>query len=449
MHPRREDRDFVTSGFLNSDLDLLREQFATLKRYSKLPLHTGKASLTADQDISPLHADVLVPAEDTCLILLQGQIETIPYLNMGQALTVAGESPDGPFKLSCPQFRSNGISKLGSKPGWAVISPTNTPMVITYEPPRPVTSVNAIINNFDFVIRDTSSTTPATTNNPEQTTLRVEASGRIVDFAHRTDREQLHLLTEAEILSSAAFSTFSFSAWDGARDADLTEFALNIASLCTYAVGQQTGIPVLSFLDKDGHVVKRVIRNPVESKFRPGGILNDSRVPDGISRLFRQCFDEHVRMRNSSLPWKKLASYCANIEDPPYLEQKFATLMIALEFFIKNCLIEAGHLSSDQAKKMQLPDLIGKARKMLGWDIQKHYSARKFIFTLRNAVMHGGELPTKDSVEFRQTFDKWKLFLYRRVLIRLGYDGPVSSPQNGWASLSAVNDFSEEHNTFA
>ena len=62
--------------------------------------------------------------------------------------------------------------------------------------------------------------------------------------------------------------------------------------------------------------------------------------------------------------------------------------------------------------------------------------------------MHGGELPTKNSAELRLLFDKWRLFLFRRVLIRLGYAGTVVSPHKGWASSSDVGNFSEEHNSF-
>ena len=62
--------------------------------------------------------------------------------------------------------------------------------------------------------------------------------------------------------------------------------------------------------------------------------------------------------------------------------------------------------------------------------------------------MHGGELPTKDSTEFRLLFDKWRLFLFRRVLMRLGYAGKVVSPHKGWRSSSDVADFSEERNSF-
>jgi hypothetical protein len=62
--------------------------------------------------------------------------------------------------------------------------------------------------------------------------------------------------------------------------------------------------------------------------------------------------------------------------------------------------------------------------------------------------MHGGELPTRDSTEFRLLWDKWRLFLFRRVLMRLGYHGKVVSPHKGWRSSSDVADFSEEQNSF-
>lgn len=67
---------------------------------------------------------------------------------------------------------------------------------------------------------------------------------------------------------------------------------------------------------------------------------------------------------------------------------------------------------------------------------------------MRNAVVHGSAPPTADSAELRLLFDKWKLFLFRRVLIRLGYAGKVTSPHKGWALTSDVGDFSEEHNDF-
>ena len=64
------------------------------------------------------------------------------------------------------------------------------------------------------------------------------------------------------------------------------------------------------------------------------------------------------------------------------------------------------------------------------------------------AVIHGTSLPTADNAEFRRLFDKWRLFLFRRVLIRIGYTGKVISPHNGFASTLDVADFAEEHNDF-
>jgi hypothetical protein len=114
---------------------------------------------------------------------------------------------------------------------------------------------------------------------------------------------------------------------------------------------------------------------------------------------------------------------------------------------MRNSLIEAGQ-SEDIVANLDFSDLIGATRKDLGWDVPKHYMAKHTTRVLRNAVMHGDELPTTDTTEFRLLFDKWRLFLFRRVLIRLGYKGKVVPPHKGYASSLDVADFSEEYNTF-
>ena len=65
----------------------------------------------------------------------------------------------------------------------------------------------------------------------------------------------------------------------------------------------------------------------------------------------------------------------------------------------------------------------------------------------RNTMDHGGALPHNVD-QIRADFDKGKLFLLRRLFIKLGFDGEVASPQNGWASSSPVHQFSENHNSF-
>jgi hypothetical protein len=239
---------------------------------------------------------------------------------------------------------------------------------------------------------------------------------------------------------------FSFDACEGSSEDDLTMFAHSIASLCSVVARQHTGIPVLSFLDQEGRVVKRVLGNATESQYRRNYILRCLHAEEGLPRLFLQCFDEHVKMQQSAL-WRRLPWLCAGIEDPPYLEQKCATLMSALELLIRSSLIEDGHFSTEQAQKIMFPSLISAARKKLLWDIPPHYTAGDRYRLLRNAVSHGGHLPGEVK-QVRHDFDKWALFLLRRFLLRLGFDGEVASPYQGFSSRSAVGDFSKEHNSF-
>jgi hypothetical protein len=164
----------------------------------------------------------------------------------------------------------------------------------------------------------------------------------------------------------------------------------------------------------------------------------------GLPQLFRECFDEFARLRDSEL-WQTMPSFCAGVQDPPYLEQKMASVMAAVERLIRNSLIDAGEANVDEFKP--LPELIGAARAALRWDVPKHYTARERYRLNRDAVAHGDDLP-HEATEVRQDFDRWRLFLLRRYLIRLGFTGTVASPSRGWASISRVDDFTEDYNSF-
>ncbi len=403
---------------------------------SELSRHLQRQSGQKEPDLADerFEAVCLVPACGAPLIMLRGPSTRRLGPNFGKMLTMSGVCPEGEFELVCPEYYVRLGSEDDAEPGWALAEPVNEPAVISYGATRPVIKVEAVINNFDFERGDSS--------------LCVDADGKAVDFCRRAHHSQLKQLVAAGVLPTAAFNAFSFDAWDKAADTELMVFAQDVASLCSYAVGQHTGISVLTLSDSDERPVRRILVRPVQSRYRPGGILIQSQVIDGVKKLFQKCFAEHVRMRQSSLPWRRLPIMCACIEDAPYLEHKFAALMMAMEFFLKNVLFEDGHTPAEKVAEKTLESLISTARGFLRWDIPKHYTPKRLFPQLRNAVMHGGELPTVDADELRHTFDKWRLFLQRRVLMRLGYDGRVSSPEQGWASASQVNDFTERHNSF-
>ena len=203
-------------------------------------------------------------------------------------------------------------------------------------------------------------------------------------------------------------------------------------------------VALLELRGADGLPVERIVPQPVGSKFQDSRIIHDIH----LARFFEDAFSTYVKMKDTHTPWRRLAGECGALEDAPYLEQKFASLMMALEYFMRNSLLECGRLAPE-VSKWDFSELVGACRRDLKWVVPRHYTSRDLIRLQRNAVMHGDELKTKDSGEFRLLFDKWRLFLFRRILMRLGYSGKVVSPERGWASLSDVDDFSEEHNSFA
>lgn len=414
--------------------------------HRNLDMHIGRGRVQGVGAEDCLDVQIVYPSHGECLLLLAGQEPHVPNRGLGKELEATGECSDGPFMMRCSEFSVHTRSPFSGKSGWAVASPVNGVMKITYSSTERPTRVSALINNFDFPWGDIVSGDQASRMESER--LTVDADGRPVVFQRCGGYAALKRLVETGVIPCAPLLNFSFETWNGATEDDLSAFAHNIASLCALISQQHTGIPVLSFLDSQGRVVTRLIGNPIESQFRASSVFG-VHVPHGIQTAFRKGFIEHARMQQARLPWRKLWSYCASIEDAPYLEQKFATLMMALEFFMKNSLLEVPESPSvADIEKMNLNKLIGKCRVTLGWDLPGHYTAKDLHRLLRNAVMHGGEMPLKDNADFRRAFDKWRLFLIRRVLMRLGYDGKVLSPIMGWAGSSPVEDFSEAHNSF-
>lgn len=409
----------------------------------KLPIHRGTVAANIQGIAHHFEAQFFIPPQGDCLILINSQsgLSRKDLLTESE-LTIVGNTSEEHFTAYCPELRVKAYSEFKETPAWIVGSPINKPMTIEYGPsPPPISKVDALINGFDFSL-----------GNAEwegSPIIRTMPSGIPVEFRWRKSRTLLRRLLDCEIIHTSALCHLSFEAWEGSSEEEIVKFVHSVASLCIYAVGQYTGVPLITLSDSDGKPVKRIINSPIESKFRQRGALDERYVPNGTLLLFEQCFDEHIRMCASNLPWRKLSSYCAAIEDAPTLEQKFASLMMALEFLLRNSLMEgATNLAAAQVERLTFSELIGAAKKYLGWKVPKHYAAAGLVRLIRNAVMHGGDLPIKDSREFRETFDKWKLFLFRRVLIRLGYRGKVLSPHQKYWSASPVDDFSEEHNSF-
>jgi hypothetical protein len=409
------------------------------KMFERIREESGQAKGECPED--HFEAGFLVPVDGNCVVILGWKDDRRLGKNFGEGMTITGESQDGPFRFICPHYYVKSASASKEQPGWAIAS-INAQAAITYGNPRPVARVAAIINNFDF---EHGNVERVKRNGPGEV-LRVEAAGRVVDFVWREERSQLRRLVDAGVIGTASFVEFSFDSWSGATLEELTDFAQRISTFCQYVACQHTGIPVLSFVDSADNVVQRTIGAVIQSKFREKHALRFLHFNNGLPQLFRQCFAEHCKMQESEL-WQRMPALFAAVEDPPYLEQKYATLMMAVELLIRSSLIEEGHVSVANANSKYLPELISLARGTLLWDIPRHYTRKERYRNTRNAVAHGNSLP-HDIGQIRGDFDKWKLFLLRRMFIRLGFEGEVSSPKAGYASSSPVNEFSEEHNSF-
>lgn len=411
------------------------------REFARVSPHRGKATLRLGETTIAGDAEFLLPAAGHAIIALHTE-KDLTSQDFGQDFVLEGAGEHGTFRIDCPHVYVRRPLSSDSTHECSLVSPVNAPSRIQYGDQRVVAHVTALLNNFDYTTGDAVGTENGGFTRID-TPVGLEAGGRQITVRQRTDRAYLLPQVQAGILHSTSLVELAFDLDASESDDAVMAFCVDAAAVLTFAAGTAVNVAMLDMLDSSGRLVRRVVPQPVTSRFRENGIVADFHLP----RLFSETFDEYVGMKHAHAPWLKLASYCGSLEDPPFLEQKFASLIMALEYFMRNCLVERGQAEST-VTTLDFPALIGATRKHLGWDIPKHYMAKHAVRLLRNAVMHGGDLPTKDSAEFRLLFDKWRLFLFRRVLIRLGYQGQVISPHKGWKSSSDVSDFSEEHNSF-
>jgi hypothetical protein len=416
------------------------DPFTAHRQFARVPRHFGTATFQIGDTIISGAAEFLLPAAGHPIAAFHTETDLASH-DFGRDLVIEGTVDHGSFRVECPHVYVRRPTPSCSNRGCSLVSPVNGPACIQYGAQRPVARATALLNNFDYTCGDAVSTDGGFTR--IGTPLGLNAGDRHVTVRHRPDRAQLLPLVQAGILRSASLVEMAFETGPNESDDALLDFSVDVAALCTFAAGAAVSVAMLSLLDAKGALVRRVVPQPVVSRFRENDIVQDFLLP----RLFSEAFGKYIRMKQAHAPWLKLASYCGSLEDSPFLEQKFASLIMALEYFMRNSLIERGQ-SERAVTTLDFPALVGATRRHLGWEIPKHYMAKHTIRLLRNAVMHGGELPMKDSTEFRLLFDKWRLFLLRRVLIRLGYSGKVLSPHKGWASSSDVANFREEHNSF-
>ncbi len=417
------------------------DPFETIRRYARLAPHVGTATLEFGGETLSGTAEFLLPASGQALVAFRPDAK-LTSQDFGRDLLIEGTTSDGDFRLVAPHVYVRTPVTDDSGHGCSLVSPVNAPATIWYRHGGVATRAIALLNHFDYEYGDAIEMDGSGFTRIG-TPLALDTGDRRITFRHRPDYGHLSAMVRAGILRSASLVDVVFDIDADESDETVSAFAYDVSELCTFAAGTAVSVAALSLVDANGRVVRRVVPQPVGSRYRATEIVDDFALPD----FFSATFVEYRRMKQIHTPWRRLASYCGTLEDSPYLEQKFASLMMALEYFMRNSLIEGGQTESRVAG-LDFLQLIGATRKDLGWQVPKHYVARHTVRLLRNAVIHGGELPTKDSSEFRLLFDKWRLFFFRRVLMRLGYRGRVVSPHRGWAARSRVDDFSEEHNSF-
>ena len=421
--------------------DVLRHR----ARLARVSLHEGRGVLEGQAGSVEGEAAFLLAASGPPIAAFAHPHAEWLGLVSYETLKVEGWHDGQAFRMVCPSGHFNGPVRSRDRSEWNLLRPLNEPMSVEYGSPRPVRTVRVLLNNFDYEYGDAVRRHPTWKNPRVGRPLTVDAEGRRLTFRWRRDHAAVHALLGSDLVECSSLVDVSFAAWEGASEHELIAYAYDVATACVFVAGQLTNACAFELLDTHGVVVKRVIPTPVESPYRSTAVIPDEDIP----RFFTECFAAHRAMRLDER-WKKLSSYCGTVEACAVLEQRYMAVAIALEFVMRNALMDAG-MTQNEVARLELGPLVGLARRLVGWAIPSHYEPNRRWRQIRNAVAHGNERGpnlTSTNTEFREEFDKLKLLLYRMALLKLGYQGNVLAPLDGRLRTSAVGDFSEERNTY-
>jgi hypothetical protein len=405
----------------------VRKWIGHLEEFNLLSSHRGKGKIGGGGE--ELECELSVRANGDCVILATGGSPiAYPWGRGFFSFEMVGESAEGSFQASSSYIS---IRQINNEPAWALLAPVNGPLKINYAQGRSHL-LEAEVLNLDIRMSEGDSR--------GDWSLEAATKDAFLKFRPTLQADQLLILTRIGSIDSPCLSKFSFHIPGTWNDDEAIAWAVDVSFFCSFVAGVQVGIPLITFYDTDGKPLKRLLRQPIVGKFRkPSRII----PPDSIPQFFSECFAAHINMKETNQAWSKLASYCSSIEDSIFLEQKLVSLLTALEYFLVTSLIEKGQ-AAEKVTEADLPGLVGQFRRVTQIPIPKEYSEDD-IRLLRNALIHPGEKTMKPS---RADLDRWRLFLFRLVLMRLGYTGDVFSPAVDILSRSKVNDFRKECNTF-
>jgi hypothetical protein len=300
------------------------------RQYARLPPHSGASTFRIeDMAVSGL-AEFILPVDGQAVVAFRATTG-VTSQDLGTDLVIEGDSEFGAFRIECPQcYVPHQINTHPDTSGWSLISPINRPVRVRYGSTRPVSKLSILLNNFDYTHGDalTSDTGFTVIGTP----ITANLGHHRITFRHHRHREHVLPLVEAGVLRSASLTEVICEVRPEHSDATLLEFGSDVAAVCTFAAGMLVSTAMFDLLDDEGAVVRRLIPQPVVSRYRDTRIIRDIHLPG----FLRVAFGEYVKMKQTHAPWHKLAGYCGTLEDPLFLEQKFASLIMAVEFFTRN-----------------------------------------------------------------------------------------------------------------
>jgi len=196
----------------------------------------------------------------------------------------------------------------------------------------------------------------------------------------------------------------------------------HIELLLTFLCGHDFGISIIKYV-REKDIIKYIIRDKYSLYNGSHFILNED--VDKIKKLVEKTnFIDFLEKEY----FRETINSLARLHNETDMNIKWAILIMAMERFLLNILIENGE-SKSKLESTNVQQKIGIYKKILfstmGKTIPKDYNDDILRVNYRNALFHSGDINGTDINNIYYFFIKYMDFFYQLILTYVGYDDEI------------------------
>jgi hypothetical protein len=220
---------------------------------------------------------------------------------------------------------------------------------------------------------------------------------------------------------------------------DAEEEAYAITRLLSLVTGASVGGAIRRIAQGAGIIEESYLEWPTFGTARAYGnsalIRNHPELADAL-RVFMSTAMAPFRAQDEELALSRVVGYLEQARSNSVADVRIALCVFALETLTHRLCLREG-LTAEQLSKMNIQQKLNRARKGMGMDFIDKDLADDTRDTVRNPLLHTGEIPGLSMAERATWYDNLYALAFKMLLILLTYKGRFFDLSNNWSVTTA------------